>query len=72
MKKTSDCCEDNYPWPGLRLACIKVLQLYCRVFERNDFEELARLANFSFYILLIKVSVVKITILLLLFLFVMI
>lgn len=34
--------QDLNPWPGLRLACIRILQLYCRVFEQPDIQQIAR------------------------------
>lgn len=34
--------QDSYPWPGLKLACVRILQLYCKVFEQPDLLQVAR------------------------------
>lgn len=34
--------QEVNPWPGLRLACVKILQLYCKVFDQPDIFQVAR------------------------------
>lgn len=34
------------PWPGMKYACLKVIQAYCKVFEQQDLYDLiVRYAN---------------------------
>lgn len=28
------------PWPGMKYACLKVLQAYCKVFDQQDLYDL--------------------------------
>lgn len=28
------------PWPGMKYACLKVIQAYCKVFEQQDLYDL--------------------------------
>lgn len=37
--------KDLLPWQGLTLACVRILQLYCRVFEQ-DFTNYLRIKEY--------------------------
>lgn len=28
--------KSDLPWPGLTFACVRILQLYCKVFEQPE------------------------------------
>lgn len=42
VTETTKQQQDTHPWPGLKLACVRILQLYCKVFEQPDLLNIAR------------------------------
>jgi hypothetical protein len=37
------------PWPGIKYACVKVLEAYCKVFNQQELYEFIVRYFFSFY-----------------------
>lgn len=37
LMDTNKAIENYCPWPGLKLACIRILELYCKVFEQPEY-----------------------------------
>lgn len=47
--------NDVIPWPGLEYACLKILEAYCKIFDRQEIHDLiVRYDKFYFSVLLLK------------------